>query len=143
MSQRLFVSVCLCINRTQGGMSCLKRRIHFKANSYSIQSAVSIVIRKIKHFPQGRSFMVNKFREWPRCSRKKPNPVRSPICRLSTAHVNSHMPCRAHAALLPCCVVSLRTRFQNGMVGARQGHGMVCVNQTRSHCVNQMGKTQS
>ena len=29
------------------------------------------------------------------------------------------------------------------MVGARHGHGMASVNQTRPHCVNQMGKTQS
>jgi len=26
---------------------------------------------------------------------------------------------------------------------ARHGHGMASVNQTRSHCVNQMGKTHS
>ena len=29
------------------------------------------------------------------------------------------------------------------MVGAWQGHGMASVNQTRPHCVNQMGKTYS
>jgi len=45
------------------------------------------------------------------------------------------------AAPLPCC--ALRSRFQNGVVGARHEHDMVCVNQTRSHCVNQMGKAQS
>jgi len=28
------------------------------------------------------------------------------------------------------------------MVGAWHGHGMASVNQTRPHCVNQMGKTQ-
>jgi len=48
-----------------------------------------------------------------------------------------------HAAPLPCCAQALRSRFQNGMVGARHGHGMVCVNQTWPHCVNHMGKTQS
>jgi len=48
-----------------------------------------------------------------------------------------------HAAPLPCCVLALRSRFQNGMVGARHGHGMVCVDQTRPHCVNHMGKIQS
>jgi hypothetical protein len=53
------------------------------------------------------------------------------------------MPCRAPAILLPCCVVALRSRVQSGIVGARQGHGIACVNQARSHCVNQMGKTQS
>jgi hypothetical protein len=29
------------------------------------------------------------------------------------------------------------------MAGERHGNGMVCENQTRPHCVNQMGKTQS
>ena len=32
---------------------------------------------------------------------------------------------------------------KNGMVGAWYGHGMASVNQTRPHCVNKMGKTQS
>ena len=32
---------------------------------------------------------------------------------------------------------------KNGMVGAWYWHGMACVNQTRPHCVNQMGKTHS
>ena len=36
----------------------------------------------------------------------------------------------------PCCGLE-----KNGMFGAWQGHGMASVNQTRSHCVNQMGKT--
>jgi hypothetical protein len=40
-------------------------------------------------------------------------------------------------------VVALRGRFQNGIFVAWQENGMACVNQTRSHSVNQMGKTQS
>jgi len=32
---------------------------------------------------------------------------------------------------------------KNGMVRAWHGRGMVSVNQTRPHCVNQMGKTHS
>ena len=32
---------------------------------------------------------------------------------------------------------------KNGMVGAWHGHGMASVNQTRPHCVNQIGKTHS
>ena len=48
-----------------------------------------------------------------------------------------------HAVPLPCCAVALRSRLQSGIVEARQGHGMVCVNQTRSPCVIQMGKTRS
>jgi hypothetical protein len=39
--------------------------------------------------------------------------------------------------------MALRSHFQNGIFVAWQGNGMVCVNQTRPHCVNQMGKTQS
>jgi len=32
---------------------------------------------------------------------------------------------------------------KNGIVGAWHGHGMASVNQTRPHCVSQMGKTHS
>jgi hypothetical protein len=32
---------------------------------------------------------------------------------------------------------------KNGMVRAWHGHSVVSVNQTRPHCVNQMGKTHS
>jgi hypothetical protein len=45
--------------------------------------------------------------------------------------------------LLSCRAVTLGGRFQNGMVVAWHGRVMACVNQTRPHCVNQMGKTQS
>jgi hypothetical protein len=44
---------------------------------------------------------------------------------------------------MPWCAVALRSRFQNGMIMAWHGRGMACVNQTRPHCVNQMGRTQS
>jgi hypothetical protein len=47
-----------------------------------------------------------------------------------------------HAMRITRCAVALRSRFQNGMVVAWHGRGMACVNQTRSHCVNQMGKTR-
>jgi hypothetical protein len=36
-----------------------------------------------------------------------------------------------------------RGRFQKRISLAWQGNGMLCVNQTRPHCVNQMGNTQS
>ena len=61
------------------------------------------------------------------------------------------MPCSDHAVLLKdtaqlglretavlCCVFE-----KNGIVGAWHGHGMASVNQTRQHCVNEMGKTPS
>jgi hypothetical protein len=46
---------------------------------------------------------------------------------------------------MPRCAMALRSRFRNGMVVAwyERGMGAACVNQTRTHCVNQMGKTQS
>jgi hypothetical protein len=44
--------------------------------------------------------------------------------------------CRLSTAVL-CC------GLENGMVRAWHGHGMTSVNQTRPHCVNQMGKTHS
>jgi hypothetical protein len=48
-----------------------------------------------------------------------------------------------HAMPIPRCAVALRSRFQKGMTMVWHGRGMTCVNQTRSHCVNQMGKTQT
>ena len=61
------------------------------------------------------------------------------------------MPCSDHAVLLKvtaqhgrlatavlCCGLE-----KNGMVGAWHGHSMASVNQTRSHCVNQMVKAHS
>jgi hypothetical protein len=48
-----------------------------------------------------------------------------------------------HALHMLRCAVALRNRFQNGMVVVWHGRGMACVNQTRPHCLKQMGKTQS
>jgi hypothetical protein len=73
---------------------------------------------------------------WPCHSPTVPKAGRSPTCCLWTADANSHTPCRSPA-------VALRGRFQNGIFVAWQGNGMACVNQKWSHCVNQMGKTQS
>ena len=58
-----------------------KTGFKFKVSSYSLQSAVSIVISTIKHIPQG--IPVNNLRECPLSSRKKPNVCRSPtvLCR--------------------------------------------------------------
>ena len=66
----------------------------------------------------------NNLRGTPHVSRKKPNAGRYPTGRLSTD-------------------VLCRGLEKNGMVGAWHGHGMAIVNQTRPHCVNQMGKTPS
>ena len=66
----------------------------------------------------------NNLRGTPRGSRKKPNAGRQPTGLLSTA-------------------VLYRGFERNGMVRAWHGRGMVGVNQTRPHCVNQMGKTDS
>ena len=66
----------------------------------------------------------NNLRGTPRGSRKKPNAGRYPTGRLSTA-------------------VLCRGLEKNGMVRAWHARGMASVNQTRPHCVNQMGKTHS
>ena len=73
-------------------------------------------------------------------------------CLIHTCHAMP-MPCPDHAVLLKvtaqhgrretavlCCGLE-----KNGMVGAwhGHGHGMASVNQTRPHCVNQVGKTHS
>ena len=57
---------------------------------------------------------------------------------LSTTHVDTY-----RAVPLPCCALTLRSRFQIGMVGARHGHSMVSVNKTWPHSVNEMVKTRS
>jgi hypothetical protein len=62
--------------------------------------------------------------------------------------VNMPSPCRQHAITLPsppCHGLerSLTERHIRGMVGERHGNGITCVNQTRPHNVNQIGKTQS
>ena len=66
----------------------------------------------------------NNLRGTPRGGRNKPKAGRLPTGRLSTA-------------------VLCRGLEKNGMVRAWHGHGMASVNQTRPHCVNQMGKTNS
>ena len=71
-------------------------------------------------------------------------------CLIHTCHAVP-MPCSDHAVLLKataqlsrlltaelCCGLE-----KNGMVRAWHGRGMASVNQTRPHCVNQMGKTHS
>jgi len=66
----------------------------------------------------------NNLRGTPRGCRKKPNAGREPTGRPSTA-------------------VLCRGLEKNGMVRAWHGRGMASVNQTRPHCINQMGKTHS
>jgi hypothetical protein len=53
------------------------------------------------------------------------------------------MPFHTHAALCHGLEKSLSERHGRVMAQARHGHGLTCVNQTRSHCVNQIGNTQS
>jgi len=45
----------------------------------------------------------------------------------------------------PFCAVALRRKAwsEHGMGAKRAWHGMASVNQTRPHCVNQIGKTHS
>ena len=66
-------------------------------------------------------------------------------CLIHTCH-DTPMTCSDYAVLLKdtqstavlCCGLE-----KNGIVGAWFGRGMTSVNQTRPHCVNQMGKTHS
>ena len=58
------------------------------------------------------------------------------------------MPSSDHAAFLKATAqhstaVLCRGVEENGMLRAWHGRGMASVNQTRPHCVNQMGKTHS
>jgi hypothetical protein len=59
------------------------------------------------------------------------------------ADADAHIPFRSNAVTLlrPCH--SLERSLLKGVFVAWKGKGMVCVNQTWPHCVNQMGKTQS
>jgi hypothetical protein len=52
-------------------------------------------------------------------------------------------PCRHPAATLPRLCRGFEKPLSEMHIRARRGNGMVCVNQTRPHCINQMGKTQS
>ena len=71
-------------------------------------------------------------------------------CLIHTCYVMP-MPCSDHAVLLKAIAQHGRRKTavlccgleKSGMVGAWHGHGMASVNQTRLHCVNQMGKTNS
>jgi hypothetical protein len=53
------------------------------------------------------------------------------------------MPLRENAAVCRVLEKSLSERQGRGMAPARHGRSMECMNQTRPHSVNQMGKTQS
>ena len=66
----------------------------------------------------------NNFRGTPHDSRKQPKAGRQPACSLSKA-------------------VVCRGLDKQGMVRAWHGRDRASVNQTRPHCVNQMGKTHS
>jgi hypothetical protein len=48
-----------------------------------------------------------------------------------------------HSMPRPCRSPAMPWPWENYMVRAWHGHGMASVNQTRPHCVNQMGKTHS
>ena len=71
-------------------------------------------------------------------------------CLIHTCHAMP-MPCSDHAVLLKDTAQHGRLSTavlycgleKNGIVGAWHGHGTASVNQTRLHCVNQMGKTHS
>jgi hypothetical protein len=68
--------------------------------------------------------------------------------RAGSPHAVSGRPMQIHtfhANTTLCCGLEKlpSERHGRGMARARHGRGMVCVNQTRLHCVNQMRKTES
>ena len=71
-------------------------------------------------------------------------------CLIHTYHP-APMPCSNHVVLLKATAnhghlskaVLCRDLEKNGVVRAWHGRGMASVNQTRPHCINQMGKTHS
>jgi hypothetical protein len=86
----------------------------------------------VSHWPPSseiRMLLITNFLEIDVVAAKRPKAGKSPTWRLMPS------PCHDPA-------MALRSHFQKGIFVAWQGNGIVCVNQTRSHCVNQMGKTQ-
>ena len=66
-------------------------------------------------------------------------------CLIHTSHAMLR-PCRSsqgHSTARLSTAVLYCGLEKKDMVGAWHGHGMTSVNQTRPHCVNQMGKTHS
>jgi len=86
---------------------------------------------------------LNRLRETPYGSRKNPKAGRSPTYHLSTADINSHLPCRAHVVLCRVLEKSLTERLVRSTAWARKVYGIASVNQTWPHCDNQMGKAKS
>jgi hypothetical protein len=75
-----------------------------------------------------------------------PRPCRGLERSLSERHIRGmagerHDMCESNTAAL--CKSKGKDTIYTLSGTAWQGNGMVCVNQTRPHCVNQMGKTQS
>jgi hypothetical protein len=60
---------------------------------------------------------------------------RTPADRLHAVSGRPMLILACNVMSMQCCAVALRSRFQKGMILARHGHGM--------ECVNQMGNTQS
>jgi hypothetical protein len=120
---------------------CLAVPLPFSDSAMSFVK-VRMVDGNIRNASPATTLYSNNLRGTPLGSRKKPNAGRSPTCHLWTADANSHIPCRSHAALCRGLEKSLLKRHSRGMAWERHWRGMACVNQTRPHCVNQMGKTQ-
>ena len=119
--------------KTNSHIQCRAPAVPRRANSHipCFAPAVLRQCRVLRENPRVAGKIRTANRETPRGSRKKPNLGGSFTGRRETACVNSHIPFLAPAVAL----TSRKAEWQ--------GHGMVCVNQTRSRCVIQMGKTQS
>jgi hypothetical protein len=91
-------------NRIKTGFNC-------KVSSYSIQSAVSNVIRTTIHIPKRSNVLINNLRECPRSSRKK----------LNLARDSSLIPCPTPAVLCRGLEKSLSERHDRSTAWARHG----------------------
>jgi hypothetical protein len=98
--------------------------------------------RGSRKYPNCYSYSLTTFVELRVVAGRSRTRAGRPHCRLWIVDANSHILCHSHAVPLPRCDVALISRFHNGIVLTWHGNGMACVNQTRPHCVNQMGKTQ-
>jgi hypothetical protein len=108
-------------------------RTSWYVNALTLLPLKTEIDRQSRNVTNHQSMLRNITEEW----RSHLGPIHTyHAFPLPFSDANSHIPCRDPA-------VALRGRFQNGISVAWQGNGMACVNQTRPHCVNQRGKTQS
>ena len=113
---------------------CYRQSNHFKADSHIAcrAHAVRLQCRAAKGL---ECVFPIRFTQ---CDRVRFTLAMSYPCHASTMPFFSRPQHSTAVSRRPCLDLE-----KNGMIGAWHGHGMASVNHTRSHCVNQMGKTHS